>query len=67
MIPTGSESTSVGHVDVSYQRGSGSCSHSFNTYSNVQILAYKPGKVTRKCEFADSESPSGIPDSVYYH
>ncbi|XP_078381896.1 uncharacterized protein LOC144664624 [Oculina patagonica] len=41
-VPDGKESTSVGHVDVSYQRGSDGCSQTFNTYRNIEILVYNP-------------------------
>lgn len=44
LVPSGSESTSAGHVDISYQRGSEECSQTYNTYRNVEILVYNPGK-----------------------
>ena len=46
-MPNGKESTSVGHVDVSYQRGSEGCSQMFNAYRNIEILVYNPGEAKR--------------------
>ena len=44
-MPSGSASTSAAYVDVSYQRGSQECSLTLNTYRNVEILVYNPGKI----------------------
>ncbi|KAJ7371457.1 hypothetical protein OS493_025356 [Desmophyllum pertusum] len=42
LVSSGSESTSAGHVDISYRRGSEECSQTYNTYRNVEILVYNP-------------------------